>query len=66
MAKRRTDLLGYSLLTMQSYAAKQASRRQQMCRAQHLHCLHVQLEAFVAWRSFLQVRFPFVSWLAAD
>ncbi len=60
MAKRRTRLLGYSLLIMQSYAAKQASRRHQISRAHHHHRLHVQLEVFAAWRSFLQVRFPFV------
>ena len=66
MAKRRIKLLGYSLLTMQSYAAKQASKKQQLCRAHHLHRLHVHLEAFVAWRFFIQVRYPFVWWLAAD
>ena len=43
MAKRRTKLLGYSLLTMQSCAAKHASRRPQMHSAQNLHRLHVQL-----------------------
>ncbi len=66
MAKRRTNLLGYSLLTMQSYAAKQTNKKHQMRSAEQLHRLHVKLEAFVALRSFLQVRFPFVSWLAAD
>jgi len=59
-AKRRTRLLGYSLLTLQRYAAKQASKRHQMCRAHLFHRLRVLLEAFAAWRSFLQVRFPFV------
>ena len=60
MAKRRTSLLGYSLLTMQAYAAKQANRRQQMSHAHHHHRLHVKLEAWVAWRSFLQVISPFL------
>jgi hypothetical protein len=55
MAKRRTNLLGYSLLTMQRYAAKQASRRHQMHSAEHFHRLHVQLGAFAAWRVFMQV-----------
>jgi len=55
MAKRKGNLLGYSLLIMQSYAAKQASRKQQMHSAEQLHRLHVKLEAFAAWRVFMQV-----------
>ena len=63
MAKRRANLLGYSLLTMQAYAAKQASKKQQMHRAEQLN---VKLEAFAACRVFMQVRLLFVSWSAAD
>ncbi len=55
MAKRRTNLLGYSLLIMQSYAAEQVSRRHQMHSAEQLHWLRVKLEAFAAWRAFMQV-----------
>ncbi|KAA6423426.1 MAG: hypothetical protein FRX49_06487 [Trebouxia sp. A1-2] len=54
MAKRRTNLLAYSLLTMQADAAKQANKKQQMHSAEQLHRLHVQLEAFAAWRAFTQ------------
>ncbi len=54
-AKSRTRLLGYSLLTMQRYAAKQASRGHQMHSAEQRHRLHVKLEAFAAWRVFMQV-----------
>ncbi len=54
MAKKRTNLLGYSLLIMQAYAAKQASKKQQMHSAEQLHLLHVKLEAFAAWRVFMQ------------
>lgn len=58
MAKRRTNLLAYSLLTMQADAAKQANKKQQMHSAEQLHRLHVQLEAFAAWRAFTQVSCP--------
>ena len=64
-AKRKAYMVGYSLVSLQRYAAKQVSKKHQLCSAHHLHCLNVQLEAFAAWRCFLQVRFPFVWWLAA-
>ena len=48
MAKRRTNI-------MQSYAAEQVSRRHQMHSAEQLHWLRVKLEAFAAWRAFMQV-----------
>ena len=55
MAKRRINLLGYSLLIMQSYAAEQANKKQQMHSAEQLNQLNVKLEAFAAWRAFMQV-----------
>ena len=60
VAKRKAYMVGYSLVSLQRYAAKQVSKKHQLCSAHHLHCLNVQLEAFAAWRCFLQVRFPFV------
>ncbi len=58
MAKRRSSLVGYSLLTMQAYAAEQANKKHQMHSAEQLHRLHVKLEAFAAWRVFMQVSCP--------
>ena len=58
MAERRTNLVGYSLLTMQASAAEQTNKKQQMCSAEWLHRLRVKLEAFAAWKFFMQVSCP--------
>ncbi len=44
---------------MQSYAAKQVNKKQQMYSTEQFHRLHVTLEAFAAWRCFMQVSCPF-------